>query len=748
VQDARVNFTTGTATVLRDELQDAIQCVKAIESVGYGVVSDSITFIPEDGDIAALPLEDIPGVLEVRNVPNGQQVVCFVPGLVGRERLVDIGRAAGYTATRDQRPRDAHAEAYVHARRRFVWATALSLPVLVISMVPGLGFTGRNMLLCALTTPVVVWAGRDFFVLAEKALRHAAADMNTLVALGVGAAYLYSLVATFVPSWIMQSGMAPEVYFEAAAVIVALILLGRLLEMRARARTQAALEALMDLQPAVAHVISDGQVVDMPVSAVRVGDRVMIRPGDGVPVDGIVEEGTSAVNESMITGEPLPVEKTKGHAVLSGTVNTHGALVVRISHIGERTTLQQIVRLTREAQERKAPAQQLADKVCSIFVPVVLGVATITLAAWIVWASEPSRALVAFVSVLIIACPCALGLATPTAIVVSTGVAARRGMHFKGGDTLQRLSAIRQVVMDKTGTITEGKPAVVALGTVNEWEEETLLRLVASAEVRSQHPVGKAIVREAKRRGLDLHPVSSFVSATGLGITARVDRHDILVGNAPYLAQHGVFVDASERAEVLVAIDGVPAGSIQIRDRTRLSAPSAVAALEALDLETTMVTGDTEASARLVAQEVGITHLAAGVLPGGKAQIVRGLQASKGDALMVGDGINDAPALAEAAVGIALGTGTQVAMETADITLMRDDLHAVAEAVKLSRRTMRVIRQNLFFAFAYNVVSIPIAAGALYGVLGVMLNPMIASAAMAASSVSVVANSLRLRRFG
>ena len=759
VQAARVNYASGTATVVQDDEVDLSLMVKAVESAGYSVALERLEFAcPFPTDLTALAA--VPGIQEVRTTMSGQLVVTFVAGAANRDLLIDAARKAGLEVAAAPDPERPHAEqaaVLARERQRFVISALLCIPILALSMVPGLAFSGVHFLLWALATPVVVWAGYTFFVSAWEALRHRSADMNTLIALGVGSAYCYSVVATIWPAWITAAGSVPAVYFEAAAVIVTLVRGGRLMEARARKRTLAALEGIMALQPALAHVLRGGQMTDMPVEAVCVGDRVVIRPGEHVPVDGIVEEGASAVNESMLTGEPLPVEKVAGSPVTGGTVNTHGALVVRVLRIGQDTALQQIVRLTREAQQRTAPIQHLADKVCAFFVPAVLGVAVITLAAWLFWGTAAAlpRALVAFVSVLIIACPCALGLATPTAAVVATGVAARRGILFKGADTIQRAAAIRHVVIDKTGTLTEGQPVVTGLETLGTWQEDALLRLVASAEARSQHPIGTAIVAEAKRRDLQLPPVSSFESATGLGIAAQVEGHDLLIGNAAFLERHGVpaqtllpISDAlGGHASVLVAVDGVPAGAVAVQDRLREDAPSAIGALRQLGIETTMATGDTEASARPVAQAAGITQIVAGILPGEKAQAVRSVQAAKRVVAMVGDGINDTPALAEADVGIALGAGAQIAVEAADVTLMQSSLQAVPEAIRLARRTMRTIRQNLFFAFVYNVIGIPVAAGVLFPVLGVMLSPMIASGAMALSSVSVVTNSLRLFRF-
>ena len=758
VRDAQVNYVNGTATVLEDAGRDGTRLIRAIESAGYQAVSDTLTFVRRAGSAPSSPLpsDEVSGISSVRVTPAGQLHICYVPGVARREAIIAQARAAGYEVQENAaatRAREKVERADTRLRGRFAGAALLTLPILLLSMLPGMGFAGQHYVLWLLTTPVVVWAGSTFFVRAGQALRHGSANMNTLVALGVGSAYVYSAVATLWPEWIARAGGTPAVYFEAAAVIITLVLLGRMLEARARQRTHVALEELMQLQPAVAHVLNGSQIVSRPVEAISVDDRVVIRPGERVPVDGTVVEGTAAVNESMITGEPLPVEKGPGDFVTGGTVNTHGALVVRVTRIGKETTLQQIVQLTREAQSRKAPVQHLADRVCGIFVPVVLGIAVITLAAWLLWGPEPAgtRALVAFVSVLIIACPCALGLATPTAIVAATGNAARRGMLFRGADTVERAADIRHIVMDKTGTLTEGKPAVAGMQALGGWSEDHLLRMAASAEARSQHPIGAAVVEEAKRRALALYPVDSFVSATGFGVAANVADHEVIIGSAGHLVRHGVSLEAlgpGKETDVLVAVDGVLSGTISVRDRLRASAPQAITVLHGLGLKTTMATGDSRANARRIAQAAGIAHWEAAMMPGEKARIIRSLKVEGKAVAMVGDGINDAPALAEADVGIALGTGTAVAMESADVTLMRDDLHAVAEVVCLSRRTMRIVRQNLFFAFIYNTLGIPIAAGVLFPFLGVMLSPMIAAGAMAFSSVSVVMNSLRLRHSG
>jgi len=490
---------------------------------------------------------------------------------------------------------------------------------------------------------------------------------------------------------------------------------------------------------------------------VRIGDRVLVRPGEKIPVDGIILEGASAVDESMITGEPLPVEKQEGETVIGGTINRTGSFVFQVSRTGRDTTLQQIVRLVQEAQGRKAPIQRLADKVAGIFVPAVLLIAIATFVVWFDFGPEPrlASALLAFVSVLIIACPCALGLATPTAIMVATGKAAENGILFKGGDAVERMQAVTLVALDKTGTITAGKPRLDTVATLNGYAEADLLRLVATAETHSEHPIGEAIVAAAQDRGLALGKVETFTSRTGLGIQARVDGHDLLIGNGTFLAENGLPDAAwdgiehhlSGRGQTLVraAVDGKPAGVLAIADTVRPTSKAAVKTLHDLGIRVAMITGDTEEAARAIAADVGIDEIRAGVRPEGKAQAIRDFQDQGYVVAMVGDGINDAPALAQADVGVAIGTGTDVAVETSDVTLMRDDLTAVAAAFRISGRTMRTIKQNLFFAFIYNIIGIPVAAGLLYPFFGLLLSPMIASAAMALSSVSVVTNSLRLR---
>jgi Cu+-exporting ATPase len=634
-----------------------------------------------------------------------------------------------------------------------------------------------NWLQLALTAPVVFYSGAPFYRGAWTALRHRAADMNTLIATGTGAAFLFSLVATIAPRLVTEnaSGMnmpggmnmtgegstlMTPVYFEAASVIIALILLGRLLEARAKGRTADAVKKLLGLSPRTARVVrEDGRQEEMLIEELAPGDLVVVRPGEKVPTDGVVTEGRSAVDESMLTGEGLPVEKGPGDEVVGATVNRAGSFTFRATRVGSDTVLRQIVRMVEEAQGRRAPIARLADTVSGYFTPVVICVAIMTFVAWFIAAPEGARltaALVHAVTVLIIACPCALGLATPTAVMVGTGRGAEVGVLIRGGEALEILQKVQTVVLDKTGTITEGRPGVTDVFASEGFDEDELLRLAASVERASEHPLGEAFVRRAEERGLNLSRVENFNAVAGQGVEAEAEGRRVTVGNLKLMNERGVSVDGLEaravslasaaKTPVYVALDGRAAGLVGIADRVKDESPDAIASLKSLGLEVVMLTGDSRLTAEAVAREVGVGRVVAEVLPEGKADALKSLQAEGKRVAMVGDGVNDAPALARADVGIAMGTGTDVAIEAADVTLVRGSLRGVLTAFALSRRTMRVIRQNLFWAFAYNALGIPLAAGLFYPLTGWTLTPVFASAAMALSSVSVVTNSLRLRR--
>jgi P-type Cu+ transporter len=615
--------------------------------------------------------------------------------------------------------------------------------------------------LLGLTLVVMGWAGRHFYVRAWKSFLHHAADMNTLIAVGTGAAFVYSLIATAAPRFFIARGVAPDVYYEAVIIIIALILTGNAFEARAKRQTSTALRALADLQPKVARVERTGSVQDLPIDEVVQGDIVLVRPGERIPVDGEVTSGASAVDESMLTGESLPVEKSVGARVFGGSVNRTGSFRLRATTLGADSALSRIVGLMRDAQGSRAPIQGLADRISAIFVPVVLILAVLTFVVWFLAADQGQgvRAFAAAVAVLIIACPCAMGLAVPTAVMVATGRAASFGALIKGGEALQRAGDVRTVVLDKTGTVTAGAPTVTDLitapGAPRDGEE--MLRLVAALERASEHPLADAVVRHADGRGHRAASAESVIAVPGKGITGVVEGRALLVGNRALLADWAIDplplmaeadrMAAEGKTTMFVAIDGALAGLFAVSDPIKPTSVAVIARLHAMGLEVLMLTGDQERTARAVATQAGIDRVVAGVLPEGKVAEVKRLQEGGTVVAMVGDGINDAPALAQADVGIAIGTGADVAVEAADITLMRGDLAGVADAIALSRRTMATMKQNLFWAFAYNVVGIPVAAGVLYPAFGMLLSPVLASAAMAFSSVSVVTNSLRLRTF-
>ncbi|CAN5614148.1 heavy metal translocating P-type ATPase [soil metagenome] len=617
-----------------------------------------------------------------------------------------------------------------------------------------------SYLLLIMTLGVMGWAGRHFYTGAWAAFRHHAADMNTLVAVGTGAAFLFSVAATFFPGFFLSRGVAPAVYYEAVLFIVALILLGNMFEARAKRQTSRALQSLVELQPDSARVLREGEESVIPIAEVRPDDEVLVRPGERIPVDGVVLTGRSAVDESMLTGESMPVEKSVGDTIIGGTINGTGAFRFRATRLGGDSMLSQIVRLMRDAQGSRAPIQRLVDRVTGIFVPASMSIAIATFVVWFVAGPQPALipAFAAAVAVLIIACPCAMGLAVPTAVMVATGRGAEAGILIKGGEALQRARDVNVVVLDKTGTVTEGRPAVtdIVVAPDASWSEDELLRSAASLEASSEHPLGESIVRHARERGLKPADPESFQSVTGRGAIGTVEGLSLAVGNEGLMKDQGVQIHAlSETAEALarrgrtpmfVAIDGSLAGLIAVADPIRPTSREAIRRLRKMGLEVVMLTGDRRRTAEAVAEEAGIERIVAEVLPEGKVAEIRRLQSSGRVVAMVGDGINDAPALAQADVGIAMGSGTDIAAEAGDVVLMHGDLSGVSGAIHLSRRTLRTMKQNLFWAFLYNAAAIPIAAGLLYPFFGILLSPILASAAMAFSSVSVVSNSLRLRR--
>jgi len=657
-------------------------------------------------------------------------------------------------------------------RRRFWVSLVFTAPVFVLAMghmVPGVSFAwlGSERVLgwvqLLLATPVVVWCGWPFLRRGVQSVVNRSLNMFTLIGLGVSVAYGYSVVATLFPGLFPASflgeGGTVGVYFEASAVIVTLVLLGQVLELKARSRTGEAIKALLGLAPKTARILrDDGTEEDVPLDQVKPGDRLRVRPGEKVPVDGVVVEGRSSVDESMVTGEPVPVEKTADDALIGGTVNGNGSLVMKAERVGSETLLAQIVQMVAEAQRSRAPIQKLADVVAGYFVPTVVGVAVVTFIVWALAGPEPrmAHALVNAVAVLIIACPCALGLATPVSIMVATGKGATMGVLFKNAEAIEVMRQVDALVVDKTGTLTEGQPRLAAVRTAGDVDEPTLLRLAASLERGSEHPLAAAIVGGAEDRGVELTDAGDFEAVTGKGVTGRVEGRSVALGNQALLGDLGIepaeLADEAERMRsdgqtvMFVAVDGQPAGLLGVADPIKDSTPEAIRQLHDEGIRIVMITGDNETTARAVAGRLGIDEVRAEVLPDQKAEHVRRLQADGRVVAMAGDGVNDAPALAQAHVGIAMGTGTDIAMESAGVTLVKGDLRGLVRARRLSRATLRNIKQNLFFAFAYNSVGIPVAAGILYPVFGILLSPMIAAAAMSFSSVSVIGNALRLRR--
>ncbi|WP_052161103.1 heavy metal translocating P-type ATPase [Hoeflea sp. BAL378] len=779
IEEVNVNLATETALIRLGSSAVIPDVVEALERAGYPARTRSIRLNVSSMSCASCvgrvdqALAAVSGVLNVNvNLATETAKVTVAEGVVELSDLLKAAADAGYPAQSaddsviEDRSTRKESEAREFAKRT-AFAAAIALPVFLLEMgahiVPGMHeLIGRTighqtswMIQFVLTTIVLAWPGRHFYTAGFPALLKGAPDMNSLVAMGTGAAYLYSIVALFAPSLLPDGTRA--VYFEAAAVIVVLILLGRWMEARAKGRTGAAIQKLMGLQARTARALVDGEPQDVPIERIRTGDILVVRPGERIAVDGEVTQGSAHVDESMITGEPVPASKVPGDPVTGGTVNGAGSFQFRATRVGADTTLAQIIRMVEEAQGAKLPIQGMVDRITLWFVPAVMALAAFTVLVWMVVGPSPalSYALVAGVSVLIIACPCAMGLATPTSIMVGTGRAAEMGVLFRKGDALQQLTGVDVVALDKTGTVTEGRPELTDLVLADGFEHGEVLALVAAVEARSEHPIAEAIVRAGRAEGSVSQDVQGFESITGYGVRARVAGREILVGADRLMTREGLSVGAladaetrlavSGRTALYVAVDGLVAAVIGVADPVKPASRAAVAALHNLGLKVAMITGDKRETAEVIARETGIDHVIAGVLPDGKVEALDELRGAKMRIAFVGDGINDAPALAHADVGIAIGTGTDVAIESADVVLMSGDLRGVVNAFEISDRTMRNIRQNLFWAFGYNVALIPLAAGALFPVFGLMLSPVLAAGAMALSSIFVLTNALRLR---
>jgi len=784
VTRANVNFASEDASVEYDPAKVGLEKIKdVISGLGYSIATRKSVF-PVTGMTCAscvarveAALKSVPGVISASvNLASEKATVEYLDSVETvdlRRAVADAGYELGDEAETLEDVASASRRETLNVRNRFVFALSLAVIIMALMWLPD--FSGKPYLLWLLATPVQFWAGLRFYRGAWGALKHRTADMNTLIAVGTSAAYFYSVVAVLFPSLFEAGGLETHLYFDTSAMIIALILLGRFLEARAKGQTSSAIKKLIGLQPKTATVIREGNEIEIPVESIQVGDIILVRPGERVPVDGIIRQGSPAIDESMVTGESLPVEKKEGDEVIGATINRTDSFQFEATRVGKDTTLARIIRLVEEAQGSKAPIQRLADIIASYFVPVVIGIAVITFIIWYFVGPSPSLtfAFLNFIAVLIIACPCALGLATPTAIMVGTGKGAEQGILIRNAEALERFYKVDILLLDKTGTLTEGKPEVTDIIAIPPLSEDELLELAAAVEHDSEHPLGEAVVRAAQERKLKIARVKNFKAIPGHGARAKVNGKNVLLGSLRLMKKRKVAMnDGLEdkaatlwedgKTVVFLAVDNKAKGIIGLADTLKPGAAEVIGEIRRQGIEVAMVTGDNQRTAAAIARQAGIESVMAEVLPEKKAEEVKKLQDEGRIVAMVGDGINDAPALAQADVGIAIGTGTDVAMETGDITLISGELRGIAAAVSLSRRTMRTIKQNLFWAFAYNVLLIPVAAGILYlafGSWGVppglsfilgqygFLNPILAAAAMAASSVTVVSNSLRLRGF-